>query len=104
MQLDIATMETQSGKAAQLLNAMSNQKRLMIMCHLLECEKSVGEISELVQLRQSPLSQHLAKLRALGLVTTRRDGQSIYYSLSSPEVAAILETLYTIYCMPARAR
>lgn len=103
MQIDTSTMEAQSGQAAALLNAMSNQKRLMIMCHLLGTEKTVGEISDLVQLRQSPLSQHLAKLRALGLVTTRRDGQSIYYSLSSPEVEAVLQTLYNLYCEPVTA-
>lgn len=100
MQLDISNMESQSQQAADLLNAMSNQKRLMIMCHLLGSEKSVGEISELVQLRQSPLSQHLAKMRAQGLVTTRREGQLIYYKLSSPEVEAVLQTLYEIYCSP----
>ncbi|WP_368077128.1 ArsR/SmtB family transcription factor [Mariluticola halotolerans] len=82
----------------QLLAAMANQKRLMILCHLLDSEKSVSEIADLVELRQSPLSQHLAKLRALGIVATRRAGQSIMYRLSSYEVEAMLDTLYRLYC------
>lgn len=101
MQIDTASLEQQSGKAAALLGAMSNRKRLMILCHLIGTERSVNEIAELVDLQQSPLSQHLAKLRTLELVKTRRDGQSIYYSVSSPAVEAILKTLYQLYCAPA---
>lgn len=101
MQMDTASLEQQSGKAAALLGAMSNRKRLMILCHLIGTEKSVNQIAELVELQQSPLSQHLAKLRSLELVKTRRDGQTIYYSVSSPEVEAVLTTLYQIYCTPA---
>lgn len=103
MRMDTALLEAQSGKAAELLNAMSNQKRLMIMCNLLDAERTVGEIAALVDLQQSPLSQHLAKLRSLNLVSTRRVGQSIYYRLSSPEIEAILTTLYTLYCAPAES-
>jgi DNA-binding transcriptional ArsR family regulator len=99
-EINTSKLGAQSDRAARLLNAMSNQKRLMIMCHLLESEKSVGEIADLVDLHQSPLSQHLAKLRSLDLVKTRRDGQSIFYSLSSPEVEAVLSTLYVLYCSP----
>ena len=98
--MDATQLNSQAGAAAELLTAMANQKRLMILCHLIDSEKSVGEIAELVDLRQSPLSQHLAKLRALGLVTTRRDGQSILYRLASPKVESVLQTLYTIYCAP----
>ena len=87
-----------SDAAANLLAAMANQSRLMILCHLLNEELTVGELGERVRLNQSPLSQHLAKLRALGLVKTRRDGQSIYYRLASSEVEAVLQTLYSIYC------
>jgi DNA-binding transcriptional ArsR family regulator len=79
---------------------MANAKRLMILCNLLERERSVGELSELIDLEQSPLSQHLSKLRALGLVKTRREGQSILYRLASDEVTKVLTTLYAIYCAP----
>ena len=87
-----------SDAAAGLLAAMANQSRLMVLCHLLNEELTVTELAERVKLNQSPLSQHLAKLRALGLVKTRREGQSIYYRLASPDVEAVLNTLYQIYC------
>lgn len=98
--MDATQLQHQAEDAAQLLTAMANQKRLMILCHLLDSEKSVSEIADLVELRQSPLSQHLAKLRALGLVSTRRNGQSILYRLASCEVEEVLKTLYGIYCTP----
>jgi DNA-binding transcriptional ArsR family regulator len=85
-------------EAAELLGALANGKRLMIMCHLLESEMSVNTLAEKVELSQSALSQHLAKLRALNLVSTRRDGQTIYYRVASDDVRAVLETLYSIYC------
>ena len=88
-----------SDSAANLLAAMANQSRLMILCHLLNEELTVGELAERVGLNQSPLSQHLSKLRALGLVKTRRDGQSIHYRLASREVEAVLQTPYSLYCV-----
>lgn len=78
---------------AEILSALGNERRLLIMCHLLNGEISVGKIAEKVDLSQSALSQHLAKLRALGLVQTRRDGQTIYYSSRSTQADGILRTL-----------
>ncbi|HWA17806.1 MAG TPA: metalloregulator ArsR/SmtB family transcription factor [Devosia sp.] len=98
--MDIAKLEPRADDAAELLGAMSNPKRLLILCHLLDEELGVNQLSELVGLAQSPLSQHLSKLRALKLVATRRDGQSILYRLASDDVARILTTLYGIYCAP----
>ncbi|MGN6100421.1 MAG: ArsR/SmtB family transcription factor [Devosia sp.] len=98
--MDITELEPRADDAAELLAAMSNPKRLLILCHLLNEELSVNQLSELVGLAQSPLSQHLSKLRALRLVATRRDGQMILYRLASDEVARILTTLYDIYCAP----
>lgn len=83
-----------------MLAAMANPKRLLVLCTLLAGEKSVGELAEIVRLSPAALSQHLGKMRALRLVATRRDGQTIFYSLASPEVRALLETLYQIYCTP----
>jgi ArsR family transcriptional regulator, virulence genes transcriptional regulator len=100
IKMSLAELGAHAEEAAQLLTAMANQKRLMILCHLLDEELSVNEIAERVGLGQSPLSQHLAKLRALGLVATRRDGQQIYYRLASDEVARVLQTLYNVYCAP----
>lgn len=88
---------------AEFLSAIGNGKRLAIMCHLLSGEMSVGEIAEKVELSQSALSQHLAKLRALGLVDTRRERQMIYYSCSSSKVREVLTTLDGIFGSRAAA-
>lgn len=96
MQID--KFKSQAEEASQLLAAMANQRRLMILCSLLEREMNVTELGERVELGQSPLSQHLSKLRAWGLVKPRRDGQQIYYSLASGKVQRVLETLYELYC------
>lgn len=98
--MNIRELEPRADDAAELLGAMANPKRLLILCHLLGQELSVGELSELVGLAQSPLSQHLSKLRALKLVAARRDGQSVRYRLASEEVAKVLTTLHGIYCAP----
>ena len=98
--MNITDLEPQAEEAAQLLTAMANPKRLLILCNLLEQERSVTELSRIVGLEQSPLSQHLSKLRALGLVKTRREGQTIYYRLASEPVTRVLTTLYEIYCEP----
>lgn len=98
IKMEPTLLAQKSDMAASLLNAMANQSRLMILCHLLNEELTVTQLSERVGLNQSPLSQHLGKLRALGLVKTRREGQSIHYRLASPAVEAVLQTLYGIYC------
>ena len=97
--MQITELEPRAEEAAQLLTAMANPKRLLILCNLLEQERSVSELSKIVGLEQSPLSQHLSKLRALGLVKTRRDGQTIFYRLASEPVTRVLTTLYNIYCL-----
>ncbi len=78
---------------AEILSALGNERRLLIMCHLLGGEYSVGKIADLVKLSQSALSQHLAKLRALNLVQTRRDGQTIYYTSNSSRAGSIVNAL-----------
>lgn len=83
--------------AAAFLALMGNEKRLSIMSHLVDDELSVGAIAERVDLSQSALSQHLAKLRSRGLVQTRRDRQMIYYSCRSDEVRRLLELLVDVF-------
>lgn len=83
-----------------MLSAMANPKRLIVLCSLVEKERSVGELAELVDLSDAALSQHLSKMRALNLVRARRDGQMIYYSLASDDVRAVLETLHRRFCAP----
>jgi DNA-binding transcriptional ArsR family regulator len=98
--MKIAELEPRADEAAELLAAMANPRRLLIICNLLDQEMSVGELGRRIGLAQSPLSQHLARLRALKLVTTRRDGQTILYRLASDSVASLLLTLHGIYCRP----
>ena len=100
---DPSELTEHAEKAAQLLSAMANPKRLLILCILVTGEMAVGPLATTVNLSQSALSQHLAKLRALELVKTRRDAQPIFYSIASKEVQAVLEVLYELYCAPSHA-
>ena len=102
--LDIDTMITNARKASEFLKALSHQARLVILCLLVEGEKSVTEIEQLLSLRQPAVSQQLARLRADKLVETRRDGKNIYYSLTRPEVRDIIMALHAAFCPPKRAR
>ena len=103
MDMQIDDLRENAQKASELLKAMSNEKRLMILCYLANGEKAVGEMEKLVGLSQSALSQHLARLRRDGLVKTRRASQTIYYSLAGGEAQAIMETLHGIYCCAPEA-
>ena len=98
--ISLEALEAKAEETSTLLGAMANAKRLLVMCNLLEGEKSVGELADIVGLSPAALSQHLGKMRALRLVETRRDGQTIYYRLASEAVREILETLYRLYCAP----
>ncbi|WP_017914208.1 MULTISPECIES: ArsR/SmtB family transcription factor [unclassified Xanthomonas] len=99
--LDPAAMRAHANEAARLLKALGNEKRLLLLCLLVDHEQSVGELNARVELSQSALSQHLALLREDGLVQTRREGQTIYYSLVPGPVQRILEVLHGIYCSAA---
>jgi DNA-binding transcriptional ArsR family regulator len=91
-------MHEHAAEAAQLMKALGNEQRLLILCNLLERPLSVSEINERVQLSQSALSQHLALLREQGMVETRREGQSIHYSLPSGPVTRVMALLQEIFC------
>ena len=94
-------MQAQAADASRLLKALANAQRLRVLCLLVEREMSVGQINEqLPDLSQSALSQHLAKLREEGLVLTRREAQTIWYTLKQGPVEQIITTLYGIYCVP----
>jgi ArsR family transcriptional regulator, virulence genes transcriptional regulator len=93
-------MARHAEQAAQFLKLMANPHRLMILCHLLDTEMSVSELNTHLPLSQSALSQHLAVLRNSGLVTTRREQQTIFYSLASGKVHAVMEVLYEQFCRP----
>lgn len=93
-----ATMRSAAGEAIKLLKVMVNEDRLMMICHLLEGEKTVSDIETLLDIHQPNLSQHLTVLRKSGVVTTRKEGRNVYYSLADPNAVALLETLYRLYC------
>jgi len=91
-------LKVHAGEATRLLKALANESRLMIMCNLSEGELTVGQLNELIPLSQSALSQHLALLRRDGLVKTRRQAQTIYYSLVDGPAAQVIQILHDIYC------
>lgn len=93
-------LEPRAGEAARLLKLLANEQRLTVLCRLSGEEMSVSELGEYVNLSQSALSQHLAKLRADGLVATRRDAQTIYYRLSDPIAERLIGVLCELYGGP----
>ena len=97
---DITRFEASASKAAKLLRALGNERRLMILCQLVDGELSVGDLLPRVGLSQSALSQHLAVLREEGIVATRRDGQSIRYRIEDPAAIQVVATLAEIFCPP----
>jgi len=101
---DINTMIANARKAAEFLKALSHEARLVILCLLVEGEKSVTQIEQLLSLRQPAVSQQLARLRADKLVETRRHGKSVYYSLARPEVRDIIMALHAAFCPSKLAR
>lgn len=97
---DITQFEASASAAAKLLKALSNERRLMILCQLVDGELSVGALLPRVGLSQSALSQHLAVLRDEGIVATRRDGQTIWYRIEDPAAIRVVATLAEIFCPP----
>jgi DNA-binding transcriptional ArsR family regulator len=94
----VEQMREHARKAAQLLKSLSNENRLMILCCLIDGEKSVSELNQQVDLSQSALSQHLASLRDGDLVSTRREAQTIYYSLNGSAAIEVIQVLQRLYC------
>lgn len=97
-EIDPEAMRRHAGDAAHLLKALGNEKRLQLLCLLVDGERSVGELNARLDLSQSALSQHLALLRNDGLVAARREGQAVFYSLAAGPAQRVLETLHGIYC------
>lgn len=102
--IDPAELGAHAETAAALLRAMSGKSRLLVLCNLVDGERSVGELQRIVGLSQSALSQHLAVLRRSKLVETRRETQTIYYRLAGGAASAVLETLHGLYCAPSPGR
>jgi len=98
VQIDPRRMSIAAGKACELMKTLGHKDRLMVLCHLSAGERSVGELATLLDIPQSPLSQHLARMRKESLVKTRREAQTIYYSIASEEAARIVALMHELYC------
>jgi len=96
--MDVQEIEDNANRAVSLLKALANERRLIILCHLLNGEMSVGEMNDKLGMSQSALSQHLARLRNDELVSTRKEAQTVYYSLCSEEVKSVISVLHSLYC------
>lgn len=97
-QLDIQHLRANAAAAGQLLRALANPDRLLLLCQLTQGERNVSDMETLLGIQQPTLSQQLAVLRREGLVETRREGKQIFYRISSPEALAVITTLYAIFC------
>lgn len=97
---DLDQLMTKARKASEFLKALSHESRLIVLCLLAERERSVSELEQILALRQPTVSQQLARLRLDGLVTTRREGKAILYSLANEDVRQVISVLYSIYCAP----
>lgn len=96
--IDMEQMQTHAEQAADLLKSLAHPARLRVLCRLVEGEASVGELHTGVALSMSALSQHLAVLRAAGLVNTRREAQTIFYTLADSPALGVMQALYAAYC------
>ena len=101
--LSAEDMMVQATAAAAFLKALSHEGRLMILCHLSSGEKSVTELEQKLGSRQAAVSQQLARLRLEGLVSCRRDGKAMFYSIQDPKVVRIIELVYDMFCREAQA-
>ena len=101
---DALALADHAGEAAELLKALAHPARLLVLCQLVEGERSVGELQPLTGLSQSALSQHLAVLRTMALVTTRRDAQTIFYALETGPALGVMDALYAAFCVGPEKR
>lgn len=95
---EFSTMGEQAKAASEFMKALAHEGRLMILCHLVEGEKSVSELESLIGARQAAVSQQLARLRLEGLVSSRREGKAIFYSIGDPKVQKLIGTLHGLFC------
>ena len=97
-QIDLTRLRAAAGDACTLLKILSNQDRLLLLCQMTQGDFSVGELEAMTGIRQPTLSQQLTVLREEQLVSTRREGKRIFYSIASQEARAVLQVLYQLYC------
>ncbi len=96
--MKVQSLSDAAERATELLRSLANRNRLLLLCQMVEGEKSVGELARLIQAREAAVSQQLALLRKDGLVRSRRQAQTVFYSLSSPEAVLVIEALHSAFC------
>jgi DNA-binding transcriptional ArsR family regulator len=96
--VNIDDLKERARRASDFLKALAHESRLLILCLVAERERSVTELEQILSLRQPAVSQQLARLRMDGLVTTRRDGKTVYYSLANEDVRRIMGVMYEVFC------
>ncbi len=104
VKLDVHKLRKAAEEVTGLLRALANSDRLLLLCYLSQGERCVSDLEEELAIQQPTLSQQLTALRTQELVSTRRDGKRIYYSVSDPKALAVLETLYRLFCAPRGKR
>jgi DNA-binding transcriptional ArsR family regulator len=100
--VELAQLMRNARDASDFLKALSHESRLLLLCLLAEKERSVGELENILSLRQPTVSQQLARLRFDDLVTTRRDGKTVYYSIADDNVRRVIGVIYDIFCEPGK--
>jgi len=96
--MNVQEMRAIAGDVAEIMKVLAHPNRLMCLCELVEGERSVGALAERLDMRPQAMSQQLSILRANGMVSTRRDGQTVYYSLARDDIRSLMQTLYDTYC------
>lgn len=96
--VDTAEMAKNVEEAVRFLKALSNSKRMLILCHLVNCERNVMELGMLLDIRQPSISQELSRLRRNGMVATRRDAKHVYYRIADPKVEEVIATMHRLFC------
>jgi len=97
--VDTDAMEGNVEEAVRFLKAIGNPKRMLILCHLANCERNVMELEHLLRIRQSSISQELARLRRNGMVATRRSSKHVFYRIADPKVEEVIGTLHRLFCV-----
>ena len=102
--IDIEQLRSSAGEACGLLKVLANQDRLLLLCQMTQGEYCVSDLEEMTGIRQPTLSQQLTVLRDEEMVSTRREGKQIYYSIASKEAMAVMQVLYKLYCRPGKGK
>lgn len=103
-EMDLAALQKAAASASSLLKVLANQDRLLLLCQLTQGEYCVSDLEQLTGVRQPTLSQQLTVLREESMVSTRREGKQIFYAIASKEAMAVMQTLYELFCAPAKGR